>query len=346
MNAPALRERLPVLRAMLDEQLSFGELSRLLDEEDDAALALARRVLHGPLADVLARPGKEVRARLVAYGYAIARRPGSPELPPELPQLVEMLHAGSLVVDDIEDEATERRGAPALHVTHGVPVALNAGNWLYFWPLVALSRLPLAPPVLAAMHAEVSSTMLRCHHGQALDLGVRVHEVSPRELPAAVLLSTRLKTGSLLELSLRLGALAADAPPETVKALGLLGREAGIALQTLDDLGSVTSPARRAKALEDLGAARLTWPWAFLAESADELTVRSLQRALASQKNLDHFLDAFRAHVDPAWKRAPRARLDAAIARLREHLAVHQPGPSAKLESLVRDLRTLEQSYE
>lgn len=340
MNAPALRTPPTALSSLLEEQLSFTELSRLLDEDDAAALALARDVLYRPLADLLSRRGKEFRARLLAHGYALVRDDRSPPLPPELPQLVEMLHAGSLVVDDIEDAATERRGAPALHVAHGLPAALNAGNWLYFWPLHRLANLPLPPALLADLHAEVSATMLRCHHGQGLDLGVRVDAVSPRDLPAVVLLSTRLKTGALLELSLRLGGLVAGAPRATVDALGRFGREVGIALQTLDDLGSITAPSRRNKALEDLAAARLTWAWAFVAEEVDEVTVRSLQRGLSTARP-EAFYETFRAHVDPAWKRAPRLRLEAALETLRTAV-----GSPQRLDALVRDLRTLEQSYE
>jgi hypothetical protein len=57
--------------------------------------------------------------------------------------VVESLHAGSLIVDDIEDDSDLRRDAATLHRIYGVPVALNAGNWLYFWPQVLLSRIPL-----------------------------------------------------------------------------------------------------------------------------------------------------------------------------------------------------------
>jgi geranylgeranyl diphosphate synthase type II len=41
---------------------------------------------------------------------------------------IELLHNAFLVHDDIEDESEMRRGAPALHSLHGVPLALNAGD--------------------------------------------------------------------------------------------------------------------------------------------------------------------------------------------------------------------------
>jgi hypothetical protein len=54
--------------------------------------------------------------------------------------VVEFIHAGSLVVEDIEDGSRIRRGRVALHVRYGMPVALNAGNWLYFWPFELLKK--------------------------------------------------------------------------------------------------------------------------------------------------------------------------------------------------------------
>src|SRR5512142_2931568 len=67
------------------------------------------------------------------------------QLPAELIGIVEGLHLGSLIIDDIEDESSTRRGGPTLHRQIGVPNALNAGNWLYFWPALLVPRLKLGP---------------------------------------------------------------------------------------------------------------------------------------------------------------------------------------------------------
>ena len=80
-------------------------------------------------------------ARLVELGWELAEAPGT--APSDLAHMVELLHAGSMIVDDIEDGSQRRRGEPALHVLHGVPLALNTGNLLYFLPLGLLRRLRL-----------------------------------------------------------------------------------------------------------------------------------------------------------------------------------------------------------
>lgn len=335
----------PPARVLVDMHFEREELARVLGTDDARALDLARRVTWPPLADLLARPGKSVRARLVEHAFAIAQG-ASPcecaQLPDELPQVLELLHAGSLVIDDVEDDAEERRGGPALHRTYGLPVAINTGNWLYFHPLLLLSSARLDAHSALAMHRRVARGLLRCHHGQSLDLSLRVHDLAQEEVAPAVELSTSLKTGALMELACAVGAIAAHAPPGVERALETFGREAGVALQMYDDLSGIIAEKRHDKGIEDLAGARPTWCWAWLAASLDEATYASFQRsarAVASgEMRAETLLAAMRPHLEHATER-PRARLQAAIASLRAATA------NADLEPLVRDLRALEAGY-
>lgn len=88
------------------------------------------RVLIGFVRDLLARPGKQLRARMVELAFELAG--GGARLPAVIPQLVELVHAGSLIVDDIQDDSRCRRGGPALHRVSGTALAINTGTWLYF----------------------------------------------------------------------------------------------------------------------------------------------------------------------------------------------------------------------
>jgi hypothetical protein len=111
-------------------------------EDGDGGLPphLWERALLGPAREFLRRPGKQFRARLVEACWMLAG--GAPgNMPAELPLIVELLHAGSLIVDDIEDGSHVRRGAPTLHEIYGTALALNTGNWMYFWPLALIDRL-------------------------------------------------------------------------------------------------------------------------------------------------------------------------------------------------------------
>ncbi len=230
-------------------------------------LELWRKVLLGPVEDMLARPGKAFRAHLVEAAWALVA--SDREVPKELGAVVEVLHAGSMVVDDIEDNSSTRRGAPALHAAYGLPVALNAGNWMYFWPFEILRSLQLAPAIEGLLMGRMVTTLCDCHRGQALDVAVFIGEIAQTHVPAVVAETTALKTGALMSLAASMGAAAAGAEPYQLVALETFGRRLGIALQKLDDLGNLSGHKDPAKRHEDLKNGRLSWPWAWAAESLD-----------------------------------------------------------------------------
>jgi geranylgeranyl pyrophosphate synthase len=298
--------------------------------------------LHVPVAQFVERPGKAFRADLVTRSFELAG--GSGPCPPRLSAIVEILHAGSLIIDDIEDESSSRRGGAALHRVHGLPVALNAGNWMYFWALGLIEHVGLGADVQLALYQWTLRTMLRCHHGQALDLTANVYELRQSEVPGVVLATAELKTGALMELSAVLGALAARATPEVVAEVAAFGRSMGVALQMLDDVGGLVSEKRCHKGHEDLLFGRPTWPWAWLAAELSpdrfeelckqgldvsarklhpEVLARVLQRLLRGSGRV-----RVRRHVQRCF-----ARLEAVI------------GASPALDELRAQLHRMEKSY-
>lgn len=48
--------------------------------------------------------------------------------------LIEMLHTGSLIIDDIEDQSLSRRNMPCAHLVHGLEKSINSANLMYFFP--------------------------------------------------------------------------------------------------------------------------------------------------------------------------------------------------------------------
>jgi geranylgeranyl pyrophosphate synthase len=263
-NTAVVIDRNPPILKALAEQFSEVELEHLLAlRGEKVPWTVWDRALYGPLSDFLSRPGKEFRARLLDLAWEMAGQRGAP--PPELRLVVEVLHAGSLIVDDIEDDSTYRRGDLALHKKWGLPRALNAGCWLYFWTDALVERMELAPPIELGVRRLVDRTLLRAHQGQALDLSTRVFDLAQCDVPSVVSVTTRLKTGALMQLAAELGAVVAGSPRPLVAALGSFGQRLGVALQMLDDLGGIVSEERRHKGHEDLLAGRPTWPFAWVA---------------------------------------------------------------------------------
>lgn len=332
------------LARLIREEFAQERLARALDLRGESVPErLWGAALSGPLLELLERPGKEFRSRLVEVAYQVAS-PDPRSMPAELPLIVEVLHAGSLIIDDIEDDSKYRRGKPALHLVVGLPLALNAGNWLYFLPHRMLEQLALPEATELELRRVIDAAVLRCHYGQALDLGARLGSLSQREVSDVVALSTRLKTGSLLELSAELGAVAAGGSAELRRAFVDFGRSYGVALQMLDDVSGLVEEHRAHKGHEDLLNGRPTWPWAWLAERLDEVTYSRLQhRAREVERRELHpeqLAKALRKELGREPYRAIHDQLAEALRALEHSVASRR-----LLDPLAEEIERLERAY-
>ena len=320
----------------------FGTLPDSIWAADGLEQRIWDTALLDPALDMLSRSGKGVRAMLLSRAWELSG--GSADGPPELLLvMIELLHVGSLIIDDIEDDSRLRRGRPALHRLHGLPLALNTGNWLYFLAMAVLARSQQAPDVRLALYEDVSLALMRCHQGQALDLSVRVTSLQRADVPELVATSTRLKTGSLMQLAATLGARSANAPQARLAAVSAFGAELGVALQMLDDWSGINSEARREKGREDVRHARLTWPWAWLAAIDDDLSYRQTVRQvreISLDWEADLVLERLRALLAPVAPGEIRAQLAKALEGLASGL-----GEGTDLSGIRSDLAELEQAY-
>jgi geranylgeranyl pyrophosphate synthase len=255
----------------------FHELTKLTGFEDHH---LFQQTLLEPLAAALHRPGKNFRAKLVELGYFCNLKEGERASPylKKLQNLLEQMHVASLIVDDIQDQSQMRRGIPTLHLTYGTPLALNSGNWLYFWQLWQIRSLGLDPPIELQLTKLCIDTYLQGHFGQSLDVGVNVLDLPQSSVKSAVLASMNLKTGSLMAFAFTSGAILAEAPSERLKFFESYGSDLGKKLQMLDDLSNLKNPKLAEKKYEDLRERRLCWPIAKAAElllAKDYETIRN-----------------------------------------------------------------------
>jgi geranylgeranyl pyrophosphate synthase len=351
------------LPALVDDALSPSALDRATHAEDwpeqpaspalPISTALPRAVWDGALGDVardiLGRPSRQFRARMCELGWRLAD--GRGDAPPSLPALVEIVHAGSLIVDDIEDGSKLRRGAAAVHIVHGVPRTINTGTWMYFWALDLVDRLPLPRPTRERIREALAQALHRGHLGQALDLSVSIGRMPRALVYRTVATSTMLKTGALMELAAVAGALAAGASDDSIEAIAQFGRRMGLGLQMLDDFGNLTAPTTDSsdtKALEDLRNDRPTWPWARAAVDLDAAAFSQLQasaRALSEGGDPDGtraraLAAELRMAVGMKGRRQAALYLDNALHDLRRRI-----GERDELGLLASEIERLEVSY-
>ncbi len=297
--------------------------------------------LTAPIAEFMARPKKEFRARLVEIGWSLGG--GGRAVPTGLPQALELIHAGSLIIDDIQDQSTERRGGAALHRAIGLPLALNAGNYLYFVALESLRALELSAARERVLYRGLTQAMRRCHEGQALDLCTHIADLPQNEVAPTARAISSLKTGSLTDAAIRLGALAAGAPTRLSGALGRFGHDLGVGLQMLDDYGNLCGAREPNKRYEDLRHGRVSWPWAWLAQalaSGEYQTWYPEMRALREGGDPGVVAERLLAAVSVRGRACARQHLGHAVMRLQSVL-----GASTDLRTVWDEIERLENSY-
>jgi len=307
-----------------------SQLQSLLGLNVESPVAdILRSALFNPIEELICNRGKRVRGQLVTLGCRLFGDCG--ELPSTVcekcricAEVVELIHAGSLIVDDIEDGSRTRRGQPALHIRYGMALALNAGNWLYFWPFQLLKQLRLPIDKMTFASERYHQTLLRAHFGQALDLGTRVDAIPRCQIEDVCLTSMRLKTGALMGFALLLGGLAAGAPKKALSVIDEFGSDLGVALQMFDDLGNVTGKCSSAKKYEDLLLNRPSWVWACAARTADN---QQYGEFVAAVKRLPDatVLEAWmeRHQLMNVGRESARRHLDLAFHKLRGKLDAH-----------------------
>lgn len=263
---------------------------------------LIQKQLLAPLEDLLARPSKKIRGPLVEFGYRLATDNIDPIISTQkdvfdtLSLVVEHFHAASLTIDDIQDNSPTRRGAPSLHSKYGVNVALNAGNWLYFWPFEMIKKMNLPLPVESALHHACYQTLLRAHYGQAIDVGIAIDQIPQSRIPEVCLSSLELKSGALMSLPMELGAILGGLGEERMKALKRFGHHFGTALQMFNDIGNFWGHKEPEKKMEDLKHRRPSWIWGSFAKNLNPVEFAEFQRLVSELPNEANLLRWIKDH--------------------------------------------------
>jgi len=199
------------------------------------SLEAADSVFMEPVWNFLDRGGKKWRPALfLLITEAVG---GDIEKVKDFVVIPELIHNGSIIVDDIEDQGELRRGKPCLHKIFGLDIALNAGNFLYFLPLLVLikNRDKFKPETLLRVYETCVQEMTNMHFGQGTDL--YWHKGKAKEITEEKYLQMcAFKTGGLSRMTAKLAVILSEGSEELAEATGRVAETMGIAFQIQDDI--------------------------------------------------------------------------------------------------------------
>jgi octaprenyl-diphosphate synthase len=215
--------------------------------------------------------GKRIRPSLLLLaahmlGYA---EPGAIRLG----AAVEMIHTATLVHDDIIDGADTRRGRPSANTAWGNEKCVLAGDWLYMQAFkVALEErnLRILDLIVGLTQQMVEGELL-----QIQKLGKAISEAEYYDLIFR-------KTACLFSVSMRMGAVLAEATETQEAYLGAYGRAVGLAFQIVDDVLDLTATEEvlGKPVASDLREGKATLPVIHAIDHGTAIDRRTIQRVL------------------------------------------------------------------
>lgn len=199
----------------------------------------AQESLSRPIWDFLSRGGKRWRPALfLLISEAVG---GDVKKVKELAIITELIHNGSIIIDDIEDRSELRRGKPALHKIYGVDVAINAGNFIYFLPLLTLlkNRKKFKTEILVNAYETYIQEMVNLSLGQGADIywhKGKLEKIDEKDY----LQMAAFKTGCISRMAAKMAVILSGGGNELAEKLGRVAESIGVAFQIQDDILDLT----------------------------------------------------------------------------------------------------------
>jgi octaprenyl-diphosphate synthase len=227
-----LHGRLCEVRSWLSDDL--GELERDLAELVGAAVGAPDRARKAA-AHLLERPGKRIRPLCVLLGAHLCELPIDGRLRAAA-LACELVHAATLLHDDVIDEGTERRGASAARVVYGNSASILAGDYLLVEALERVSGYAGADASEAQRQMELMRSLLdtiaQMVSAEALQLEQRGRFQPDLDIYMRIIDG---KTASLFRWALSAAPILAGVDGARRAALAHAGTALGLAFQLIDD---------------------------------------------------------------------------------------------------------------
>jgi len=251
--------------------------------------------------------GKRLRAKL------ILKIAGTSLSVVKTAAIVEMIHAASLLHDDVIDDADIRRNKPSINALYGNKTAIMLGDILYSKGFFELNN--ISPEVSKI----VSNAVIQLSLGELKDVSLSKTFNLDKTIYLEMIYQ---KTASLIEASAGAAAVLAGKPKD---AYMTYGRNLGLAFQMIDDLLDITSDAATLgkPALHDFVEGKTTLPYIYLYEVLDQAgkeKLSSLHAKELQEKDQAWILEQMKAHkiVERSTLEA-KALIDEAIALMDSH---------------------------
>ena len=243
----ALDEKRPIVDAVIEKyaprkidekkaEFLFGKPRYAYDVET------LNKGLFDPIWNLIDRGGKRWRPAL--FIMAVQALGADVEKVKDFSAIVELVHNGTLCVDDVEDDSELRRGKPCVHKVYGVDVAVNTGNAMYFLPLLSLmkNRDKFDEKTLMNAYEIYVQEMINVSAGQAMDIWWHKHgKLNLKE--DEYLQMCAYKTGTLARMSAKLAVTFAHGTQKQAEAFGKFAETMGVAFQIQDDILNLTPSA-------------------------------------------------------------------------------------------------------
>jgi geranylgeranyl pyrophosphate synthase len=249
------------------------------------------QVVHEAMAYSLLAGGKRLRPILcLASADAVG---GDRAMAMPAACAIELIHTYSLIHDDLPamDNDTMRRGRPTLHVVAGEGMAILAGDGLLTEAFHHLASEPQSTnadviarklDVIRSVSAAAGPTGMV--GGQAIDLASvtpTAQGALPPLDPRGVQIMHSKKTGALIRVSGRVGAIMGGGAPDQVTAIDDASGEFGLAFQIVDDILDVegVSADLGKTAGKDAAAGKPTYPSMYGVDASRRMAKECLERA-------------------------------------------------------------------
>ena len=226
--------------------------------------------------------GKRLRPTLLLISARLSNNNGNSSSASaiQLGAVVELLHAATLVHDDVIDAAETRRGRPSTNVKWGNHTCVLAGDWLYMQSF----QIALRERSFQILDLLISLTQMMVE-GELLQLD-RIGKIDVSEADCMELVDR--KTACLFSVCARLGALASHSDTHSQERLGEYAWNLGMAFQLVDDVLDFTA---REKTLGkpvggDLREGKVTLPLVYALERATAAE-RRLVETILRQRNYE-----------------------------------------------------------